>query len=114
MPEVQAAPAPGSTAPPPGLAEIGVMIGEYEGSDASRAMAERRHALNTRQLARALAATGPVVVGGWRYIGLAAPGLPGVVLRSPAGSPPDEVRVPIVAAHACTAIEDEVMEGDSD
>lgn len=85
-----------------GPAEIATLIAEYEASDAALSMAHQRHAINTRGLAAALARSGPQVAGPWRYSGHVTAGLPGDVMRVPAGSV--VVQVPIEAAHAAVSI----------
>jgi hypothetical protein len=62
-----------------------VMVAELEEADRARAFAEHCYAVAQGALAESLAPHGPIVVGITRYVGLAASGLRGTVVRRPVG-----------------------------
>jgi hypothetical protein len=92
-----------------------VLEAERQAADAARAQAEHRYAVASEAEARYLAEHGPQEVGGWRLVGLTAPGASwGLVLRelaiAPAGPDPGAVE----GAHACIAVDPDLLEGDAE
>jgi hypothetical protein len=92
-----------------------VLEAERQAADAARVRAEHRYAVASEAESRYLAEHGPQEVGGWRLVGLTAPGASwGVVLRelaiAPAGPDPGAVR----AAEAVVCIDPDLLEGEAD
>jgi hypothetical protein len=113
----RAADPPIRTCSVPSAADLAVLVAEFEEADRARMRAERRYACAADVLGRTLVAIGPRVLGLYSYRGFSsvlAGGTPrGVVFRElAAGAGPD--RGEPAAAHACIAIDPDLLEGDAD
>jgi hypothetical protein len=110
---------PATSAPPDRFdaAVLAALEAERQAADVARMAAEHRYAVASGAMARYLAAHGSRVIGGFRYVGLTSPGVPGgVVLRELAIPPPPGGPDPgaVAAADAAVAIDQDLLGGDTD